>query len=582
MKDIPYLSADVEVWSEGGETQVEERANEIKHPEGGQSPQGPGFPHSSPGRAPEPPPNNTQPYYPNEVVGELVTAAIHDSAAERNRPRSRSRSWKPEDLEDELLEIPIPFPPPVEPNNKPLQNEDAAPLRLPPSPTNQKPILFDPMSPLFRSNSTSSGAQRAMIMARLIGESFDPAAVITGPSFAKLARNHTVAGGNRAVPRTLMFDCSGERQNTDMRQTSSSPKWGSASIESEPAAIIEHRIPHSPSPPLPVVVLDQFEPGRRNRDTPQFHLPGAAITSPLECVPTDDARYSEWEDMAEAITETTSRWNEEPYQDGIKCGLSRNAPQKGTRPRANGTRGRPRNNSDSNIHRESDANLIGDETGEGEVFAFKLDHSALQTSNSTPALPTPLPPPSIEDSTNDLARYMDSKLFPLVELGWKNGPNAILNLTPSSADPTGRTNEPAMAFARDSDSPMTPDFLATDYLSERPGERVQSGVSPTQNVYHPSPPLHSRDSTCPSDDSLPLTIHPVPDLSNLVGLGVPACARLISRSFSPQQVISLIEAIFTSKEEVAMVRDLRRDDAQTFVDVVNEVRSTSYPFQGIV
>ena len=87
--------------------------------------------------------------------------------------------------------------------------------------------------------------------------------------------------------------------------------------------------------------------------------------------------------------------------------------------------------------------------------------------------------------------------------------------------------------------------------------------------------LHSHGSTRTSDDRPSLMAHPVPELSGLPGLDLPACKRLISGSLSQQQVISLIQAIFTSKDEVAMIRDLRGDDAQAFVDVVNEVHSTS-------
>ena len=53
---------------------------------------------------------------------------------------------------------------------------------------------------------------------------------------------------------------------------------------------------------------------------------------------------------------------------------------------------------------------------------------------------------------------------------------------------------------------------------------------------------------------------------------VPAYRRLIGHAFSAHDVISLIEAIFMDKEEVRMVRDLRGDAAQTFIDVVHEVR----------
>ena len=67
--------------------------------------------------------------------------------------------------------------------------------------------------------------------------------------------------------------------------------------------------------------------------------------------------------------------------------------------------------------------------------------------------------------------------------------------------------------------------------------------------------------------------YPIPDSPNPVGLDIPACKRLISRTFSPQEVTSLIEAVFVSKDEVKMVRDLRGDDAQTLIDVIHGVRS---------
>jgi hypothetical protein len=63
-----------------------------------------------------------------------------------------------------------------------------------------------------------------------------------------------------------------------------------------------------------------------------------------------------------------------------------------------------------------------------------------------------------------------------------------------------------------------------------------------------------------------------PDPSILVDLEAPACKRLISHAFSPHEVISLVEAVFANKDEVKMVRELRGDDAQTFVDVVHGVR----------
>jgi len=47
---------------------------------------------------------------------------------------------------------------------------------------------------------------------------------------------------------------------------------------------------------------------------------------------------------------------------------------------------------------------------------------------------------------------------------------------------------------------------------------------------------------------------------------------LIARTFFPHDVIPLIEAIFTNQEEVKMIGYLRGDDAQTFIDVIHEVR----------
>ena len=61
---------------------------------------------------------------------------------------------------------------------------------------------------------------------------------------------------------------------------------------------------------------------------------------------------------------------------------------------------------------------------------------------------------------------------------------------------------------------------------------------------------------------------------------VPAYRRLINHSFSTHDVISLIEAIFTDKEEVRMVRNLCGDAAQTFIDVVHEVRLHIRSFPG--
>ena len=124
--------------------------------------------------------------------------------------------------------------------------------------------------------------------------------------------------------------------------------------------------------------------------------------------------------------------------------------------------------------------------------------------------------------------------------------------------------------------PMIPDSFDIDYLLERPGEQLKSGVNMVRNADNSSQSSLSRDNTCIRDDDPPFMVHLVPDSSNLVDLGAPACKRLITRTFSPQEVTSLIEAIFVSEDEVKMVRDLRGDDAQTFIDVIHEVRSVLF------
>jgi hypothetical protein len=56
---------------------------------------------------------------------------------------------------------------------------------------------------------------------------------------------------------------------------------------------------------------------------------------------------------------------------------------------------------------------------------------------------------------------------------------------------------------------------------------------------------------------------------------LPACERLIRRWFSPHELPSLVEAIFSSNGAGDTIRSLVGDDAQTFVDVIDEACPTS-------
>ena len=55
-----------------------------------------------------------------------------------------------------------------------------------------------------------------------------------------------------------------------------------------------------------------------------------------------------------------------------------------------------------------------------------------------------------------------------------------------------------------------------------------------------------------------------------------ACKRLISTTsvHSQQQVVELLQTVFTSEDEVKMIGSLRGGHAQAFIDELDRVRST--------
>ena len=57
------------------------------------------------------------------------------------------------------------------------------------------------------------------------------------------------------------------------------------------------------------------------------------------------------------------------------------------------------------------------------------------------------------------------------------------------------------------------------------------------------------------------------------GFNIPASSRLVRRAFAPHELPSLIDVIFSSEAESDTIRRLLGDDAQAFVDVMDEVRS---------
>ena len=88
-------------------------------------------------------------------------------------------------------------------------------------------------------------------------------------------------------------------------------------------------------------------------------------------------------------------------------------------------------------------------------------------------------------------------------------------------------------------------------------------------------------STTPAPDSGTPSVPPSPiwylqnaDCPYFLNLNTPACGRLIRHAFAPHDLPSLIETISSSKDESDAVHSLQGDDAQIFVDVMNEARYT--------
>ena len=65
------------------------------------------------------------------------------------------------------------------------------------------------------------------------------------------------------------------------------------------------------------------------------------------------------------------------------------------------------------------------------------------------------------------------------------------------------------------------------------------------------------------------------DHSCFFNFNILACGRLVRRAFTPRELPSLIEVIFSSQDESDTIRRLLGDDVQAFVDVMDEARFAS-------
>ena len=176
------------------------------------------------------------------------------------------------------------------------------------------------------------------------------------------------------------------------------------------------------------------------------------VTPTFERTPTNGGDYSEWEETTRITTETTPKRNEGGYWERVKGAFSRSTSQNGRRSRTNSVGGRPRDNTDSSISRESGTSLTSGKTDKDGMFAFQQSQPVLQTSNSSPVSASPLPQSASKSGgspfpvhpAGDLSKYMDSKLFPfpgMMELERKSKAKAMLNSASSpdissGADPS--------------------------------------------------------------------------------------------------------------------------------------------------
>ena len=76
--------------------------------------------------------------------------------------------------------------------------------------------------------------------------------------------------------------------------------------------------------------------------------------------------------------------------------------------------------------------------------------------------------------------------------------------------------------------------------------------------------------------------HPAAPVSStpVDSVEVPAWKRLVSHDLPQREVIPLIRAMFTSRDEVKMIRALRGDDAQKFINSIHKVCPASFPPEG--
>ena len=234
------------------------------------------------------------------------------------------------------------------------------------------------------------------------------------------------------------------------------------------------------------------------------------ITPTFERVPTNGGDYSEWEETTRITSETTPKRNEGGYWGKVKGAFSRSTSQNGRRSRTNSVGGRPRDNTDSSISRESGTSLTSGKTDKDGVFASQQNQPALQTSNSSPVSASPLPPSSSKSNTspfpahptNDLSKYMDSKLFPfpgMMELERKSKAKVILN-SASSPDISSGADPASNGSGSSNATGQSPELARDRRLSHQASD---TRLLAKFNIPHAPPMIATVSSSSTDYFSLP-------------------------------------------------------------------------------
>jgi hypothetical protein len=167
---------------------------------------------------------------------------------------------------------------------------------------------------------------------------------------------------------------------------------------------------------------------------------------------------------------------------------------------------------------------------------------------AVPKPPSPPPPQVGRCPTSDVATN-----------GYDTPSDSGDDASQDGDSPEGKLKSP---FASPTQGPAKPQAQQDGRESNSSGTFDAATMSVSESGTHSTPPfLSCVDTDCP--------------LILLFQFQPLACGRLITRAFALHELPSLVEATFSSNDAGDTIRSLVGEDAQTFVDVIDEARSAS-------